>query len=106
VATALWRADYNTARPHCQIAWQTPAEFARSDDALEMLLQIEPLREQGQLIVHWPQGQSLRIAGSVDAPQLRVQIKRDKDWFAASGQLVVDELLQLLLGHEIRVVLR
>ena len=28
VATALWRADYNTARPHSQIAWQTPDEFA------------------------------------------------------------------------------
>jgi len=28
VAIALWRAGYNTARPHSQIAWQTPAEFA------------------------------------------------------------------------------
>jgi len=28
VATALWRADYNTARPHSHIAWQTPDEFA------------------------------------------------------------------------------
>lgn len=28
VAIALWRADYNTARPHSQIPWQTPAEFA------------------------------------------------------------------------------
>lgn len=28
MATALWRADYNTARPHSQIAWQTPDEFA------------------------------------------------------------------------------
>ncbi|RVC63937.1 hypothetical protein EN751_00700 [Mesorhizobium sp. M4A.F.Ca.ET.029.04.2.1] len=28
VAIALWRADYNTARPHSQLAWQTPAEFA------------------------------------------------------------------------------
>ena len=27
-ATALWRADYNTARPHSRIAWQTPDEFA------------------------------------------------------------------------------
>ncbi|TIX12433.1 MAG: transposase, partial [Mesorhizobium sp.] len=24
VAIALWRADYNTARPHSQLAWQTP----------------------------------------------------------------------------------
>ncbi len=30
VATALWRADYNTARPHSQISWQTPDEFART----------------------------------------------------------------------------
>ncbi|WP_419696009.1 integrase core domain-containing protein [Mesorhizobium muleiense] len=28
VAIALGRADYNTARPHSQLAWQTPAEFA------------------------------------------------------------------------------
>jgi len=27
-AITLWRADYNTARPHPQIAWQTPDEFA------------------------------------------------------------------------------
>lgn len=25
---ASWRADYNTARPHSQIGWSTPAEFA------------------------------------------------------------------------------
>ena len=30
VATALWRGDYNTARPHSQITWQTPDEFANT----------------------------------------------------------------------------
>lgn len=30
MATALWHADYNTARPHSQIAWQTPDEFAKT----------------------------------------------------------------------------
>ena len=25
---ALWRADYNGSRPHSQLDWQTPAEFA------------------------------------------------------------------------------
>jgi putative transposase len=24
----LWRADYNGSRPHSQLGWQTPAEFA------------------------------------------------------------------------------
>jgi len=28
VAIALWRADYNIAGPHSQIAWRTPDEFA------------------------------------------------------------------------------
>jgi len=28
VTTALWRTDYNTARAHSEIAWQTPDEFA------------------------------------------------------------------------------
>ena len=73
----------------------SPSEFSFADEALDMLLEIEPLRENGKLIVHWPQGQSLRLAGSVDQSQLRVRIERDKDWFAASGELVVDELLKL-----------
>lgn len=28
VSIALWRSDYNTARPHSQIAWHSPDEFA------------------------------------------------------------------------------
>lgn len=27
-ALAIWRADYNGSRPHSQLGWQTPAEFA------------------------------------------------------------------------------
>ncbi len=27
-ALASWRADYNTSRPHSQIGWRTPVEFA------------------------------------------------------------------------------
>ena len=27
---ALWRADYNSVRPHSQIGWQTPNEFAQT----------------------------------------------------------------------------
>jgi hypothetical protein len=28
VALGCWRADYNDARPHSQLGWRTPAEFA------------------------------------------------------------------------------
>ena len=30
VTLAAWRTDYNTERPHSRLAWQTPAEFART----------------------------------------------------------------------------
>ncbi len=74
---------------------QLAFEFSFADDALQLLLEIEPLREKGKLIVHWPQGQSLTLAGSADVSQLRVRIERENDWFAASGELVVDELLTM-----------
>ena len=70
-------------------------EFPTADEALEMLLEVEPLREQQALTLQWPQGQSLKIAGQVDGPQLKVRVARDRDWFAASGELVVDASLQL-----------
>ncbi|MDB5388984.1 MAG: family helicase [Planctomycetaceae bacterium] len=73
----------------------SPFEFASAVEALEMLLEIERLREQNQLIIHWPQGESLRVAGSADAAQMRVRIERDHDWFAATGELVVNDALQL-----------
>ena len=28
VALKCWRADYNEARPHSQLGWKTPSEFA------------------------------------------------------------------------------
>ena len=28
VALGCWRADYNSSRPHSQLGWKTPSEFA------------------------------------------------------------------------------
>ena len=28
MALAIWRADYNSSRPHSQLGWRTPTEFA------------------------------------------------------------------------------
>lgn len=70
-------------------------EFPLAEDALEMLLQIEPLRHAGQIVVHWPQGQSLKIAGTATVSNLNLRIARNKDWFAATGELVVDELMKM-----------
>jgi len=36
-ALASWRADYNTSRPHSQIGWRTPVEFAATFPPLRAL---------------------------------------------------------------------
>jgi len=30
IALGCWRADYNGSRPHSQLGWKTPSEFAFS----------------------------------------------------------------------------
>ena len=46
-----WRVDYNTARPHSSLGYQTPIEFAAtgaSPRASRMLHSVEPNRGLGQ----------------------------------------------------------
>ena len=75
VALGCWRADYNDARPHSQLGWKTPSEFAlachpRRDLALryaEGLRQLPSLpppnkanpmaRANSELDKTWGQGQ-------------------------------------------------
>ena len=71
------------------IAFPTPAE------ALEALIQLEDLQKEKQIVLHWPQGQSLKLAGRASETQFRVHIRKDRDWFAASGDLTVDSSLSL-----------
>ena len=79
-------------------------DFPDADAALELLTDLEPLREQGMLVLHWPQGKSLQVVGSITPSQLRVHIARDNDWFAATGEVVVDELLKIDLMKLIDLV--
>ena len=79
-------------------------ELPTSESALGLLTEVEPLREQGSLVVHWPQGETLRVVGRVASSQLRVQIKRDRDWFEATGEVVIDELLKMDLMKLIDLV--
>jgi putative transposase len=63
VATALWRADYNTARPHSQIAWQTPNEFARTFNPRRSLA-LRYAKGSAQAATASPAQQGITNAGS------------------------------------------
>jgi superfamily II DNA or RNA helicase len=57
---------------------------------LELVAQVQQL-DPARFIVAWPEGESFKVTRRVDTRSVRINIKRDKDWFAANGEVHVDE---------------
>ena len=84
---------------HLSESWT--ATFPTPIEALELLLNLESLSDPDAVILHWPKGRSLRLAGQATESMMRVQIRRDHNWFAASGELKIDaqhsiDMMQLI----------
>jgi SNF2 family DNA or RNA helicase len=69
--------------------------FPTAGEGLELMLQLQPLVDAEKLTLHWPSGglKAFRVVGEVGLPQLRLNVRKDRDWFAASGALQVDDAL-------------
>lgn len=66
------------------------------DDPQDCLAALHDLQALGdQVILAWPEGQSLRISHQASLHKLAMGIRRERDWFAVTGELVLDEVLQL-----------
>ncbi|MDA1014350.1 MAG: DEAD/DEAH box helicase [Planctomycetota bacterium] len=63
--------------------------------ALEFLEQIQPLTDPDGLQIHWPKGKTLTLAGTSGLDNFQLRIRKDRDWFAASGTLTVNKDLTL-----------
>jgi hypothetical protein len=57
---------------------------------LELLTELQEL-DPAAVLVAWPEGESFRVGRQVGSKSMRLTIKRDKDWFAADGEVQVDE---------------
>ncbi len=57
---------------------------------LELLTELQEL-DPARVLVAWPEGESFRVSKKVDSKSVRLTIKRDKDWFAANGEVQIDE---------------
>ncbi|NVM77000.1 hypothetical protein FHW83_002801 [Duganella sp. SG902] len=57
---------------------------------LQLLVELQEL-DPASIVIAWPEGESFRVTNKVETKQLRLAIKSNKDWFAASGELQVDE---------------
>ena len=78
---------------------------------LELVSELQEL-DASKVVIAWPEGEPFRVSKKVSSKSVRLTIKRDKDWFAANGDVVVDEnrvldlvsLLEKLRGSEGRFV--
>jgi SNF2 family DNA or RNA helicase len=57
---------------------------------LELLAELQEL-DPSKVLVAWPEGESFRVSKKIGSKSVRLQIRRDKDWFAANGKVQIDE---------------
>jgi len=60
---------------------------------LELLAELQEVQERdaARVVVGWPEGEAFRVSKKVSSKSVRLTIRRDKDWFAANGEVQVDE---------------
>ena len=63
------------------------------EDCLFLLLELQELGDQ--VIIEWPEGEKLRVTHQAGINDFQMQIRRQNDWFAASGELKLDDDLVL-----------
>lgn len=71
-------------------------QFESPEECLEVLADLSQI--QDKVIIEWPEGVKLKIAGRVSMKNLTLRMARQKDWFAATGELKLDngQVLSLL----------
>ena len=63
------------------------------EDALELLLELKECGDD--VIIEWPQGEKMAVRRAVAGNEFAISIKKDRDWFKASGRLQIDDDLSL-----------
>ncbi|OWW21221.1 hypothetical protein AYR66_18825 [Noviherbaspirillum denitrificans] len=63
--------------------------FDDTQDSLELLLQLQHLGDS--IAIAWPEGERFRVGQGAGFAEMRLTVKSERDWFAAGGQLQVDE---------------
>jgi len=63
------------------------------EDCLELLLELQALGET--VVLEWPEGEKLRVSHHADLDNFHLTIQRQRDWFAASGELKLEDNLVL-----------
>jgi SNF2 family DNA or RNA helicase len=62
-----------------------------ADQCLELLTEIFPVVEKGDITLEWPKGEKYKIQKLVGFDQFRMSIGEKNNWFEVRGELRVDE---------------
>ncbi len=64
-------------------------QLAEPEQGLEFLTEVRELGDR--VLVAWPEGEKLSIQAIADAGAFRMAVRRQQDWFEASGELTLDD---------------
>ncbi|MBI9092952.1 MAG: DEAD/DEAH box helicase [Desulfobacterium sp.] len=60
------------------------------EESLELLLELKTYEED--MVIEWPQGEKVRVRSQVFSfDDFKMNVKKDRDWFKATGTLTIDE---------------
>lgn len=63
------------------------------ETALELLLELKNSNEK--LVMEWPRGEKIKVRSQVSFNDFKLNIKKDREWFKATGTLDIDKDLSL-----------
>lgn len=70
-------------------------QVADLESCLQVLLDLKPLQDCGEVVLAWPEGEKFRVSREVSFDRLRLRIRSRTNWFEVGGELQVDDQLVL-----------
>lgn len=65
--------------------------FEDAESCLNVLVELEPLKQEEAIVLEWPKGEKLKVSRPVGFNQLSMRIQRENDWFGLSGEVKISE---------------
>jgi len=59
------------------------------EQALEVLLALQEMGDE--IVVAWPQGKKVTLTSEIGSSQMRISIRKQRDWFGLNGELQIEE---------------
>lgn len=66
-------------------------EIEDAQQCLELLAQMHPLVQSGEILLEWPKGEKMRVRAVAGFDQFKMRISSGQNWFEVNGELQVDE---------------